>query len=130
MYILGVQTRRLQLDAVSCIPRLCLPNTISQSICLSHISLMATFEHGDEAEIAASIHHSPEKPALEPTIKDATLQGSPRTVLDTLDETTRERETLSASQISGAIFCYHVSIQNLILPSSECFCAQVDDSKL
>ena len=63
---------------------------------------MATSEHGDEAEIsAASIHRSPERPSLEP---DTTVQAFLSTVLDPSDGATRERETLSTTQISGAFF--------------------------
>jgi len=66
---------------------------------------MATSEHGDAAEIAASVHHSPGQPPLEPAIQDTAPQASLSTVLGTLDETTRERGTLPANQISGA--CLH-----------------------
>jgi len=101
-----VQTGHFQLDSVPCIQRLCLPNIISQSLSLANLSLMATSEHGDEAEVAASIHcHSPGQPSLEPQIPDTTLQASLSTVLGMSDETTHERETpLSTNQISGVFF--------------------------
>jgi hypothetical protein len=109
-----VQTSHFPLDSVACIQRLCLPNIISQSICLSNPSLMATSEHSVdsvEAEIAASVHHSPGQPSLKPPIQDTRLRASLSTVLDTSsDETTRERETLSTNQISGAFFHYYASI--------------------
>jgi hypothetical protein len=108
-----VQTRHLLFDPVSCIRRLFLPNIIPQSICLSHISLMATSEYDDQAEIGASVHHSP---GLESAIEDTSLQGSLSAVLNTSDETTRKRERLSTGQISGAMFHYFASIQNLMLP--------------
>ena len=106
-----VQTHHLQLDAVSC---LCLPNIISKSICLSNLSLMATSEHGDKAEIAASVHHSPGQPSLEPAIQDTTVEASLSTVLDPSDGTTCERETLSTNQISGAFVHYFALMWNLM----------------
>jgi len=105
-----LQTSHFQLDSVSCIQRLCLPNIIAQSICLPNPSPMATSEHGDRADIAFSIHHSPGQQSLEPPIQDTTLQASLSKILDTSGETTRERETLSTNQISGAFFHYYASI--------------------
>ena len=103
-----VQTLYFQLDAVSCqcIGRLFLPNIISQSICLSNISLMATSEHGEGAGIVASAPNGPVQPPLEPAIQVTTPQGSPDTVLNTSNKATRERERLPTSQISGAFFHY------------------------
>jgi hypothetical protein len=72
---------------------------------------MATSEHGDEAEIAASVHHSLGQLSLETPIQDPTLQASLSTVLNTSGETTRERERLSTNQISGAFFDYYASIE-------------------
>lgn len=74
---------------------------------------MPTSEHasGDKAEIAASdVHHSPGQPFLEPAMEDTKVQGSLSTVLDTSDETIREREALSTDQISGAFFDYYALI--------------------
>lgn len=71
---------------------------------------MATSEHGYKAEIVASVHRSPGELPLEPAIEDTALQASLSTVLDTSNETARERERLSTSQISGAIFHYYASI--------------------
>ena len=102
-------------DTVSCIRHLYLPNIVSQPICPSHISLMSTSEHGDQAEIVASVHHSPGQPPLEPAIEDKALPGSLSAVLNTPDETACERERLSTSQIAGAIIHYYASIQNLML---------------
>ena len=77
---------------------------------------MAASEHSDEAEITAFVHHSPGQPPLEPAIHDTAPQGSPSTVPNTPDEvTTRQRERLSTSQVSGTIFHYYASIQNLML---------------
>jgi len=98
----------VQLLAVSCIRRLCLPNTISQSIRFFDIFLMATSEHGDKAEIADPVPHSLGEPAP---------QASFSPVLDTADDATREQERLSTSQILGTFFCYHASMWSLILSS-------------
>jgi len=76
---------------------------------------MATSEHDDQAEIGASVHHSPGQPPLESAIEDTSLQGSLSAVLNTSDETTHKRERLSTGQISGAMFHYFASIQNLVL---------------
>lgn len=77
---------------------------------------MAASEHSDEAEITAFVHHSPGQPPLEPAIQDTAPQGSPSTVPNTPDEVaTRQRERLSTSQVSGTIFHYYASIQNLML---------------
>jgi hypothetical protein len=77
---------------------------------------MATSEHGDEAEISASVHHSPEQPSLEPgaILEDTTLQAFLSTVLDPSDGTTCEREISSTNQFSGAFFHYYASVRNLI----------------
>ena len=72
---------------------------------------MATSEHGGKAEIAASVHHSPGQPSLEPPIQDTTVKASLSTVPDTSGETTCEREIWSTNQISGAFFDYYASIE-------------------
>jgi hypothetical protein len=86
----------------------------------------------DKAEIAASVHRSPQKqPSLEPAIEDTKVQASLGTVPDTSDETTHEQETLSTTQISGALFDYYLSIE-LDIIHSEYYWAQkvgTDDSK-
>lgn len=86
---------------------------------------MATSEHGDNVEIATSVHHcGPGKPPLEPAIQETAPQASRSTVLGSSDKTTRERERLSINQISGV--CLHLSCFNIELDSipSEYFRAE------
>jgi len=69
---------------------------------------MDNAEHGDEAEIAAFVHHSPGQPCLKHKMQDTAPQGAGP---ETSDETTLQRERLSTNRIGGAFF--HCLTSNL-----------------
>ena len=88
---------------------------------------MATSEHGDNVEIAASVWHHSGKPPLEPAIQETAPQASRSTVLGSSDNTTRERESPSINQISGV--CLQLSCINAVeldIIPSEYFHAEDD----
>jgi len=102
MYILGYQ---LKISNLTLFPSydISVFHAYFPTLLVTAITLMSTSEHGDEAEIAASVLHSSGQLPLEPAIQD-TVPTSLSAVPDTLDKTTREREKLSTSQIPGAFF--------------------------
>lgn len=65
---------------------------------------MATSEHGEEAEIAASILQNPGKPPLEHACLDLLPEGSLSIVQDTSEAITREGERSLTRQSLGAFF--------------------------
>ena len=68
---------------------------------------MATSEHTDKIEIAASVAHSQEHQPLEPAAKNASQQEASITALDI-----------------GTFYDYYASFQNFIVVLSECFLFQ------
>lgn len=76
---------------------------------------MATSQHTDEVEIAASVAHSQGQPPLEHATDNAAQQGASISFLDTSDTTIPKPERLSTGETLGTFFDYYVSIQSLIL---------------